>query len=852
VDGVISSSIDGLNQNDIESIQVLKDASTTAVYGSKGSNGVIMITTKGGEAGKVKVSANSYAGTQWTTERFDLMNTDQYIDYASTAFLSNPDYSIPERITDPQYASLLQNDTDWQDKIFQSGMIQNYDIAVSGGGQNSNFRISAGYVSQDGVIIHTGMERYNFRANSNFSLGKFSFGESISVSMGKFKPERNNGGRSVIEHTIKMAPYFPVYNPDNLGGYQGPNTAIDGQDAENPVRVLELGNVEDNRLNIIGNIFGEYEILKGLKFKTQLGSEISSSRYESFVPSFDDDVEGGTHTQDHAVIAKHHSDYLSVIFTNSLNYQKTFGENHNFELLLLSEATSTDIKNLNSRSDNFITDDVQQVSNTNANLSSNSSEYFRIGYLARINYNYASKYLFAASYRRDASSRFGETNRWGSFPSLAVGWRISEEDFLINNPIITNMKLRASWGVTGNDNIPDYRYSSGVTLNFHYPINNSDGLGATISGLANPDLKWEETTMINIGVDMGFLSDQITASIEYFNNESNDLLMPRILPISSGFHDGTIIENVGSMETKGFEFTFGYNDYEGEFQWSALLNLGTNKNKTLDLGTNEAINGGSFENENISRTEVGEPAFQFYGWQFDGIFQNQSEVDDHAGGTQASNLNAAPGDFRIVDTNGDNVINADDRTFIGNPFPKLSYGLNLSASYKGFDFEMFFNGLSGVDVYNTNIYDLEGMPRLFNAGTSVLDRWTAQGTSNTVPRAGGAATNIQVSSRFVESGAFTRLRNISLGYDLAHLFGGSLNKFRVYISAQNLLTITEYSGLDPEIGQYNGTEAGNAPSAIGSVPSNANGQPNVNFETGIDRGNYPMPKSFVGGIQIQF
>jgi len=309
------------------------------------------------------------------------------------------------------------------------------------------------------------------------------------------------------------------------------------------------------------------------------------------------------------------------------------------------------------------------------------------------------------------------------------------------------------------------------------------------------------------------------------------------------------------MKTKGFEFTLGYNDYEGDFKWSALLNMGTSKNETLDLGENEFIDGAGFENENISRTAVGHPAFQFYGWQFDGIFQTQEEVNNYAGGTQASNLNAEPGDFRIVDANGDGVINADDRTFIGNPFPKLTYGLNLTATYKGFDFDLFFNGLAGVDVYNTNIYDLEGMPRLFNSGVGVLNRWTGPGTSNIVPRAGGAPSNTQVSSRFVENGSFARLRNISIGYDLTstiNMLNGKVSKFRVYISAQNLFTITDYSGLDPEVGQYTGAQAGTPPTALGGVATNANGQPNVNFQTGIDLGNYPVPKSFVGGVQIQF
>ncbi|MFY0627233.1 MAG: TonB-dependent receptor [Reichenbachiella sp.] len=847
IDGVISSSIGSLNSSDIESIQVLKDASTTAVYGSKGSNGVIVVTTKSGKSGQIQVSLNAYAGSQWTDERFDLLNTDQYIDYVTDAFGAVP------RMTDPQYASMLNNNTDWQDAIFQSGAIQNYNAAVSGGGENSSFRISAGYLSQDGVIVGTSMERYNFRANSNFTWKKLKIGENISVAFGEQNPETNNGGRSAIEHAIKSAPYLPIYDETNDGGFRGPNTNIDGQDAENPLRVLTLGNITNKTVNVIGNIYAEYEIIEGLNFKTQVGAEYSNFEYNSFTPSYNDDSDGSTHTSANAAIGKSTGSLFTVITTNSLNYKKTFAEKHNVEVLALAESTITKNENLNARSNNYITNDVNQVGNTESNVGSFSSEYRRIGYLGRLNYNYDGKYLISASFRRDASSRFGANERWGTFPSVSAGWRLSEESFISGIEAISNLKLRASWGKTGNDNIPNYQYSTSIASDFHYPIMGADALGATAAGIANADLKWEETTMQNIGLDLGFFQDKITLSAEIYKNQSDDLLLPLQLPSSLGFHNSTVIQNVGSMETKGFEMNIGYNDFSGDFKWSVNLNFGTSQNEVLDLGANDAINGAVFENESISRTSVGHPAFQFYGWQFDGIFQTQAEVDGHAGGSQAANYSAAPGDFRIVDVNGDGAITADDRTFIGNPFPDFTYGLNLSAEYKGLDFSLFFSGISGNDIYNTNMYDLEGMPRIFNSGTAVLDRWTATNASNTVPRAAGAGANTSVSSRFVEDGSFSRLRNVTLGYDLASsVLKGKITKFRIYVSAQNLLTFTDYSGLDPEVGAYTVSQPNATPGAIGGVPTNGNGQPTGNFENGIDRGNYPVPKSFIGGIEILF
>ncbi|MBU2914036.1 SusC/RagA family TonB-linked outer membrane protein [Reichenbachiella agariperforans] len=843
IDGVISSGMGSLNPNDIESIQVLKDASTTAVYGSKGSNGVIMITTKGGQAGKVTVDINAYAGTQWTSNRYDLLDTDEYIQYATDAF------GAPTRMTDPQYSAMLENDTDWQDEIFQQGAMQSYNVGVSGGGENSAFRISGGYLSQEGIIISTGMDRYNFRANSNFNLGKLKIGENVSISVSEQNPETSNGGRSVIEHAIKSAPYLPVYNENNLGGYQGPNSSIDGQDAENPVRVLEMGSISDKRMTVIGNIYAQYEIISGLNFKSQVGGEFQNFDYRLFKPSYDDDSDGATHAQNFALIGHSQGSLQTVIFTNSLNYKKTFAEKHNLELLALAEQTSTITQNLNARSNNEISDDVNQVSTTDVNLSSYTNEYIRVGYLGRINYNYDGKYLVGASIRTDASSRFGANNRWGTFPSVSAGWRVSEEPFLQGVSAISNLKLRGSWGKTGNDNIGNYLYSTNVVSNFHYGINGGDALGATASGLANPDLKWEETAMTNIGLDLGLLNNQFTLAAEYYINKSSDILMPRVLPLSSGFHNGSVTENIGQMETKGVELNLGFQDFEGDFQWSASLLFGTSKNEVLDLGENDAITGATFEGQDISRTEVGHPAFQFYGWQFDGIFQNQGEIDAHA--TQP---NAEPGDFRIVDVDGNGEITDDDRTFIGNPFPKFTYGLNLAASYKGLDFSLFFNGVSGNEIYNTNIYDLEGMPRLFNSGTAVLDRWTGDGSSNSIPRAGGAGTNLQTSSRFVEDGSFSRLRNVTLGYDLTRLggVGDIFTNCRVYVSAQNLLTFTKYSGLDPEVGAYSNREVNSPPGAIGSTPTNANGQPTGNFESGVDRGNYPMPKSFIAGIEITF
>lgn len=846
VDGVIATSISNLNPSDIESIQVLKDASTVAIYGSQGSNGVIMVTTKKGAAGRVNITLDAYGGSQWTNKRFDVMNTAQYQQYATSGA-----FAAPQVMTNAAYAARLAGaETDWQDELFQSGMMQNYNLGLSGGGENSTYRISAGYLQQDGIIINTGYERFNFRANSDFTKGKFKIGENIALSFGNQKPELG-GGRSVIEHAIKMAPYLPVYNPDNLGGYQGPTSAVDGQDAENPVRIMELNDLNVATTSILGNIYGEFEIIDGLKFRTVLGLENLNINNTAFRPSYNDDNLGAsTHSSASTGTAKYLTGYQSFIFTNTLNYITTIADKHNFEALLLAETSSINQNLLNASSQNPISREIEQVINTQSNLSSSTTEYKRIGYLGRLNYNYDEKYLLAVSLRRDASSRFGANNRWAMFPSVAAGWRLNKESFLSDMVSVSNLKIRGSWGKAGNDKIGNYAYATTLTSNMNYTFDGAAFPGTTPSGFSNPDLKWEETTMLNLGVDLGLLRDQFTLSAEYFINKSDDLLMSVPLTPSLGVYSGNRSENAGSVETKGFEFQLGYNDFEGDFQWSTSLNIGTFKNEVLSLGQAQFIAGNGFENESLVRVTVGQPLFYFYGYKFDGIFQSDAEATSYMGGSQSL---ARAGDFRIVDVAGapdsegkptapDGKIDANDRTNIGNPFPKMTLGLDLNGSFKGFDMNLFISGVYGNDIYNTNIYDLEGMSRLFNAGVSVLDRWTATNPSNTIPRAAGAETNLQASTRYIEKGSFTRLRNFTLGYTIPATLLKSVPSLRVYLSGQNLITFTKYNGLDPEIGN----PAINQGAAIDASAASSN------FGTGVDIGTYPQPKSVIAGIQITF
>jgi len=812
IDGVIVGNLSGISPSDIENVSILKDASTTALYGARGSNGVVLVTTKTGKKGRGKFNFSTYSGAQMVTNRYDLMNTVQYLQFTSNINV------FPNRPLE-----LFQNNTNWQDEIFQMGLIQDYKFDYSKGTENSTQFFSAEYLKQEGTIINTGFDRYSFRANSSYTAGKFKFGQTMSIAISKSRGEQSGGGRTLITHAIKSAPFLPVYNPNNNGGFQGPSNAGDGQDAENPVRIQTHPVFGNNNLGIIGSLYGEYDIIEGLKFRTQVGLDYYTGRNSTFIASFSDDP-SNTHAQNFASYGAGASFGQALVLTNSLNYVKTYAEKHNVEFLALVEKTENTNSGFGGSARNLVTDELQQFGSDSQTIGSGNSKTTRLGYLGRLNYNFDSKYIFSASIRRDASSRFGENNRWGTFPSASLGWVISEEDFFGDDSNINNLKIRSSYGITGNDAIGDYRYSATLVGDFQYPLGNTNGAGFTENGGSNPDLKWEEISMLNIGLDVGFYNNKFTASLEYFKNTSDDLLVNLPTALSSGSHAGNITANVGSVETKGFEAIIGYNDSEGDFTWSANMNIGSSSNKVLTLGVDE-IPGNAMKDGagNITNIQEGESINHFWGLISDGIYQNQAEVDavftSNPGQTAVQ-----PGDIRYKDLNGDGDITSDDRTVLEDPLPDFTYGLNLSANYKNFDAALFITGVQGAEVYNTNKYDLEGgAGRAFNGSTVLLDSWTPGNLTTSVPRFGGAQQNHAISDRYIEDGSYTRLKNISLGYTVPNnILNGYLTKLRVYASAQNLITITDYTGLDPEL------------------------------TSGVDYGRYPQPKSFLFGVQVSF
>ncbi|PWJ41906.1 SusC/RagA family TonB-linked outer membrane protein [Sediminitomix flava] len=826
VDGIIVQGLGDLNPSDIENMTVLKDAATTAIYGAQGANGVVLVTTKKGKTGEITIDVDGYTGVQSVNQRYNVMNRDEYIQYAG--MWENP---ASGRLDNPKFMDISKYDTNWQDEIFQTGKIENYNVGLSGGSENATYRISTNYMNQDGVLKNTGIERYMFRANSSYTKNKLNVNQTFSVSYTDKQPEQTSGGRSALEHAIKMPPYLTAYNASNLGGFQGTDVKLDGQDAENPLRVLEHTQISNRRVNMLGTLSAEYEILPGLTAKGQAGMDYFSYKNELFSAAYND---GSALSRDRALIERAYGEHSLLTLIGQMSYIKSFGK-HNINAIAVAERIEKKSSNAGMSSFNEITNEIENITNVDLTGGSFETIYGKLGYLGRLNYDYDGRYLFAASYRYDASSRFGTNNRWAGFYSVSAGWNIADEAFFPETDAVSQLKLRGSYGSVGNDNIGDYRYSASImTGNHNYIFQGNNGLyqtpGSTAGNLPNPNLKWETTFMTNIGIDLGLFEDRFTLSAEYYKNESNDLLINVSQVSSIGGVNSTQAKNAGGAQVSGVEVNLGVKNFDKAFKWSANLNLSTMNNKVNDLG-GETLYEGYYENNgSILRSVEGEPLRHFYGYEVAGIFRSWEEIYTSAEQTN----NTAPGDIKYRDQNNDGVIDENDRVVIGNPTPDLVFGFSLDFSYKNFDLNMFLNGTYGNEIYNTTLWYLEGGQRFFNAEPKMLNAWTPENPDSNVPRLNSSGDNLRTSDRFVEDGSYVRLKNITLGYTIpSQKISKYISRCRLYMSAQNLFTLTNYSGLDPEVG---------AAAASGNNPA----------EMGIDRGNYPTPVTIIGGLQLNF
>ena len=850
VDGFPTGDLAAIDVKDIESVDVLKDASAAAIYGSRATNGVIMITTKKGKrSGKISVSLDSYVGTQEVTERLSLLNTQQFMQYAIAYRGSQvPRLTAPD-INQPIYAGATQTygqtNTDWQDAYFKRGVMTQHNVGLSGGNDVSRFYASAGYTDQQGTAPSVAYRRYNFRINSDHVISKvFTFGETLYAASGDQAYDNNEtGSRSNLVNVIRMMPHIPVYDPTSNGGYRGVDATKDGGDPTNPVEDASLKNPgHRTTAKILGTAFLELSLTKWLKFKSTFGIDYANGLDYRFAPIFNDNgaIAGSSATQ--ATITNNRNISTVQLFTQQLSFDNTFG-NHHINAIAVLEDQAQKTKQENA-SGNQPSNDLKTLNNaTNVSAQTLIGENTLLSYLGRVNYDYKSKYMLSVAVRRDGLSVWAPGRKWATFPSASVGWRIDQESFMASMPKISELKLRAGYGVTGLNGtvLGNTPWLVSVASNSaYYPFGGSitGGAASSIPGLGNTDLAWEKTNQVNIGLDLGILKNKITLTAEYYQRKTDNLILSVPLPPSFGYLTSTVNQNVGSMKNSGFEVQLGYNKREGDLKWYVSTNLSfvTNQVTRLADGVSNIEAGGNadFGSYNITNTAVGHPIQAFYGWVVEGIFQSASDVTKHA----KQNAGTAPGDLMFKDLNGDGVIDLNDRQFLGSFIPKVTYAFNLGGSYKNFDASLFFQGVQGNKVFNATRVITEGMVRFFNAGTEVLDAWTPTHTNTSIPRAisSDPNENARPSTRFLEDGSFMRLKNIMVGYTvpvkyLSTITKGTVKSFRVYVSGQNILTFTKYKGYDPEVG---------------------NRTPSSSLTNGIDFAVYPQPKSFQAGVQVNF
>ena len=850
VDGIpVGGGIDYLNQADIESIEVLKDAASAAIYGARAAAGVILVTTKQGKEGKTAITYNAYWGQQAPSRKLALLNARQYATLMNESSVAAKGEIL---FKDP---SVYGTGTDWQDAVFnQKAPLQNHELGISVGNAKSQYYASLGYYNQVGIVASPQSEwsRYSVRLNSNHQLTNFiKIGTTMGYSRVNGRASSTNsefGG--VLGRAINMDPITPLIETDpsvlnttifknfpvvrNSEGLPYGISRYMSSEILNPVAATAVNQGSGWADKIVGNGFAEIEPIKGLKFRSSYGVDIAFYGGDGFRPLY---YLNAANRSDVTSYSRSQSRGFYWVWGNTLAYNTTFNRKHNFSALIGTTAEKNHGENVSGSVQNMPVSDIKDASLNFASVQADQSfggfEYNAalLSYLGRVNYDYAGKYIISALMRIDGSPKFGTNNKFGRFPSVSAGWILSEEGFLRNLKPINFLKIRASWGINGNDQIGDFRYVSTVGGGRNYTFGTGDKLvnGISPNAIANPDLRWEQTIQTNIGFDAK-LFKHLSVTLDVFQKNTSDMLLDIRVPSYIG--NAGPVGNIAKLENSGVELELGYERKIGKLAFNLVGNLSYVKNVVTDLGPDKKFLGGqtfSPQGLEITRTTVGEPIGFFFGYQTQGIFQNQSEVDAYKSKEGLKiQPSAKPGDFRFADLNGDGIINADDRTKIGDPTPNITYGFNFSVAYGGFDVVLFGQGVSGNQIFKaTRRFDLQ----MANMTADALGRWTGENTSTSYPRLvmDDPNKNFSRSSNFyVESGAYFRIKTLQIGYSvppLSILSKIGMSRFRVYVSANNLVTLTKYTGYDPEIGG-------------GSF--------------GVDRGFYPQARSFMAGLSAAF
>lgn len=839
-DGSTGYLLNDINPSDIESIEVLKDAAATAIYGARAANGVVLITTKKGKAGQVTIDVESYYGVQNLTNKIDVLDRAGYVEYIEKLY-GNVDRDVPNSFTsNPDIAN-----TDWQDEYYRQGVMQNYYLSASGGNKNAVFNISGGYLSHKGIKIGNDFKRMNLRVNSEANKGRLRFGENLNITRttGRFP-----GGPALREaNPTKIPPVMPLKCDDCVGGWGHPTPELTGESTlANPVAMATYKDLQNEGYRILGNIYAQVEILKGLSYKLSLGGDYSASFNDSFEPRIDMGISKYTRLGEPA-LSKNTGKSRQWIVENLITYKREF-EKHSIDVVVGHTAEKRHSDNLGINVQGFKVDNIHPVSEADTVLSKSGYkdiDYAILSYLGRINYAFNDKYLLSVSLRRDGTTRFHEDYRFGIFPALSVGWKISNEPFMEAYPVISFLKLRASWGQAGNQDIgSNFAYLSQLGWATRYAYGNTQNVAEAYAtwNLANHAMQWETSEQLDAALEIGLLDNRFFMIVDYYRKKTKDMLLEVPIPYYSGVWREFPYLNTGEVLNSGFEFEISYKNNDGKLKYQISTNLTTINNEVLSIGNKtEPI----YNNARTTRTEVGSQIGEFYGWKTEGVFQNELHVESYnslaSEGEYYQQFSTQPGDIIFQDLNGDGTITDADRESLGSPIPDFLIGLNLNIAYKGLDMSMFLQGIYGNEILNFHKQALYDTHSFYNKHTDVLtDAWSGDGSSNQIPRIGmgDANQNNRVSDRYVEDGSFLRLKNIQIGYSLPETIinNVSIKRCRIYLSATNLITLTKYSGYDPEVGMGGWYSVDNKPA----------------LNKGIDNGGNPLARTFQAGFQLSF
>ena len=822
------SGLSTINPNDIESIEILKDASATAIYGARAANGVVLITTKSGKQGRDQITFDAYYGSQSVVRKIDVMNALQYAELVNEAYTNDgldPVYDNAKM----QELSANPKGTDWQDEVFRTAPIQNYQLTFSGGDQKMTYSISGNYFNQQGIIRNSDFERYSGRVNiARNILDNFRVGTNLNLSRTNANAVRTDAGgnQGVVSAAMKFNPVLPVFENEELGEYTMVNTP--GIIYPNPVATADEQVRENTMVRLLGNLYGEWEIIPDLKAKVSFGTDIVNTKFDTFIPS--NIIESGG-VAEATVNSGYTTNWLNE---NTLSWFKEIIPGHSINLLGGVTFQHNVYEGLSASSQSYVNNVLKENSLGAGAVynqpSSSRTDWSIISYLGRINYNINEKYLVSLNARVDGSSRFGANNKYAVFPSGALAWRMIEEDFIANTDIFSDLKLRASYGVTGNQEIGLYNSLPTLT-NTTYTIGRNLVTGFFPNKIPNPDLKWEKTAQFDIGMDFSFWDNRLRFTTDYYHKKTTDLIYSVAVPYVSGFSSS--LQNIGSVQNQGFELAIGSDIFSGEgFNWTSNFNISFNRNKVLELGGEDYkdVGGGDghLKTGSVHRLIVGEPIGLFYGYEFDGIFQDQSELD--AGPKSPTNWIGGRRykDFSGPEGSPDGKVNATyDRTIIGDPNPDFFGGFTNTFSYKGFEMNLFMQYSYGNDIFNYNAMELELPSGGQNVYSDLVNRWTPQNKSEIYPV---ATTNRSAvfSDIYIEDGSYLKVKTLTLAYTFPGLQAQNLSGLKVYLTAQNLLTFTGYEGYDPEV-SYRGA---------------------TNLELGEDFGGYPQSRTFMLGVNL--